>query len=474
MKKMRSLVVIAFAVFCLLTGVVSAYAGNTLNVPADYPTIKAAILAASWGDTVQVAPGEYVESIRLKPGVAVQSSGGPEATILRCDGSTTWTWGAWHTYTVVGADNSSISGFTITGAYFGFVNENCSPTVTNNIIADNTFAGMTNAVSSTRIINNIITRNHMGIHNWRTSTVISGNTVVGNTWAGIVTDWSTSRITDNIVIGNNWGIYNQWYSNPLLTNNTVSGNGVGIYNSHSCRPMITNNIITGNGTGVANMPRDNYTAGSFPTITYNNLWDNETDIYDDWRSHSTVADNIAADPMFTDTAAGNYRLKTSSPCIDAGTNGAPGLQETDFDGNPRIFDGDRDGLAVVDMGAFEFQQRCSQAPEIEVTSYSPEHIWPPNHRTVEIAVSGRIILPDGCTVLGARYGITDEYGEYSSEGALALDAEGNFTVSIPVEAWRNGRDEDGRRYSMTLYVEDEAGRSEAGPYDSVVPHDVRN
>lgn len=32
-----------------------------LDVPQSYPTIQSAIDAASWGDTVRVAPGEYVQ-----------------------------------------------------------------------------------------------------------------------------------------------------------------------------------------------------------------------------------------------------------------------------------------------------------------------------------------------------------------------------------------------------------------------------
>src|SRR6185437_6846641 len=62
--------------------------------------------------------------------------------------------------------------------------------------------------------------------------------------------------------------------------------------------------------------------------------------------------NISADPLFVDAASGNFRLEQAAPPIDAGTNtGAP---PTDFDGNPRPIDGDGDGVAVTDMGAFEF------------------------------------------------------------------------------------------------------------------------
>ena len=51
---------------------------------------------------------------------------------------------------------------------------------------------------------------------------------------------------------------------------------------------------------------------------------------------------------------GNTSLRTCSPAIDAGDNSAPGLPLINADGNPRIADGDGDGTAIVDMGAYEF------------------------------------------------------------------------------------------------------------------------
>ena len=65
---------------------------------------------------------------------------------------------------------------------------------------------------------------------------------------------------------------------------------------------------------------------------------------------------IYDDPQFVDAANGNYHLKDTSPCIDNGDNNSvPSGVATDLDGNQRIVDGDNDGTATVDIGAYEYQ-----------------------------------------------------------------------------------------------------------------------
>jgi hypothetical protein len=66
---------------------------------------------------------------------------------------------------------------------------------------------------------------------------------------------------------------------------------------------------------------------------------------------------LNGDPLFVDTANGDYRLSFCSPAINMGSNACyspdslPDLSgiTTDLDGNPRIHDG------IVDLGAYEFQ-----------------------------------------------------------------------------------------------------------------------
>ena len=61
--------------------------------------------------------------------------------------------------------------------------------------------------------------------------------------------------------------------------------------------------------------------------------------------------NITSDPQFVNAPEGDYRLCSSSPCVDSGTNGYS--TGSSLDGGARVVKG------VVDMGAYEFQRLVS-------------------------------------------------------------------------------------------------------------------
>jgi hypothetical protein len=63
--------------------------------------------------------------------------------------------------------------------------------------------------------------------------------------------------------------------------------------------------------------------------------------------------NITNVPHFVDQFAGDLRLLTNSPCINAGDNGFTS-GASDLDGNPRIAGG------TIDIGAYELQNPSSQ------------------------------------------------------------------------------------------------------------------
>ncbi|HEY5915214.1 MAG TPA: Calx-beta domain-containing protein [Verrucomicrobiae bacterium] len=79
--------------------------------------------------------------------------------------------------------------------------------------------------------------------------------------------------------------------------------------------------------------------------------------------------NITNEPAFMDLAAGDFRLRVDSPSIDAGTNLA-GIITTDILGLPRPMDGNNDGVARFDIGAYELNPyRFEPALQIGVDGF---------------------------------------------------------------------------------------------------------
>ena len=96
---------------------------------------------------------------------------------------------------------------------------------------------------------------------------------------------------------------------------------------------------------------------SHTTLRYNNILGGASGV-----SNSTSANpliwgegNTAYDPLFSYEGNRPYTLSPESPLIDSGWQAAfsePGL---DAGGNERLWDGDGDGLAIIDQGAYEYQ-----------------------------------------------------------------------------------------------------------------------
>jgi hypothetical protein len=116
---------------------------------------------------------------------------------------------------------------------------------------------------------------------------------------------------------------------------------------------------------------------------------------------------------------------------------------------------------------------CSGIPKFINMTISPDTIWPPNRKMDMVTVTGSVDYPAGCALLNFGYSIVDEYGIYTSTGHATVGANRDFSFAIPVEAWREGTDKDGRHYQITVFAEDEAGMAISETLTAIVPHDQR-
>ncbi len=228
-------------------------------------------------------------------------------------------------------------------------------------------AGAINA----QIVNNVVTNNlaqntggaggiDVGYTGFGTQ-IVSGNIIRNNTGGqggGLYVVYE-SIVVQNLIVGNHSfqgggilvdsGSGSKFVNNTIADNTAIQGGGVFAYGVNIHEFM--GNVIIAAG-------KTFYGAGynpNLPTIFKdNNVLSLQGPSYEGTFPDQTgVNGNISADPLFVNPAAVDYHLRSGSPSIDAGDNSAPYLPATDLDGNPRIQDGNGDGIAIVDMGAYE-------------------------------------------------------------------------------------------------------------------------
>jgi hypothetical protein len=93
------------------------------------------------------------------------------------------------------------------------------------------------------------------------------------------------------------------------------------------------------------------------TVSHCNIVGGEAGVvHSDSISIQWLEGNIDADPAFMGSGTTPFALSESSPCIDTGTADTTGLMlpAVDLLMNHRIWDGNHNGVAIIDMGAYEF------------------------------------------------------------------------------------------------------------------------
>lgn len=383
----------------------------TVRVPADAATIQQAIDAAVPGDMVLVAPGTYVENIDFRgKAITVASEQGPAVTII--DGNR-----AGSVVTFGTAENRSavLTGFTVrngatTFSGGGVLIRNAAPSIIGNWIVDNgacSGAGVYSYFSSPLIKGNTIARNYvygcsgasgLGVYVGGDSAaelienvitdnsgfangggvtlfaagraVLRGNIIARNLTGGFspcssgggiwMVNFSQATIVNNLVVGNAAGCGGGFYwggstgvttfvNNTFADNDGAEGSAIEMSGVDS-RHVIYNNLIVGKAGQTALFCRNSTTTPA-PVVNASDVYSAGAPAYGGTCADQTgVRGNVSVDPLFS----AEYRLPAGSRVIDAGDNAAPQLPAVDLDGNPRIVDGNFDGEARVDMGAYEF------------------------------------------------------------------------------------------------------------------------
>ena len=112
---------------------------------------------------------------------------------------------------------------------------------------------------------------------------------------------------------------------------------------------VTNSIIRG-GRLAANAAG---TGHATITVSYSDLAPQDDELHGGNAGISRANVTNVGDARFADPLLGDYHLLSNSPLIDAGDPAAGA--GTDMDGKSRLVDGNGDGIARRDMGAFEYQ-----------------------------------------------------------------------------------------------------------------------
>ena len=199
------------------------------------------------------------------------------------------------------------------------------------------------AVRNCAIVDNISTWSDAGISAevsmgsvTLTNNVIAGNTSDGGMAGCTVLIWGNgiARLINNTITDNN------------QLNLLGYGSGADIsLDGETGRLDLYNNIIWGNNDGSSPEIHLSCGSGVEKNVFHNNFDQSKAR---GLSGNPHTGGNISAVPAFVDAASGDYRLQFGSPCIDAGDGTAPGLPETDLDGDPRVLG------ETVDIGADEF------------------------------------------------------------------------------------------------------------------------
>jgi predicted outer membrane repeat protein len=241
-------------------------------------------------------------------------------------------------------DGLTITGGNTTGLGGGILNrENLTVRnshITNNLAQEG--AGINNDGGVLTVINSTISRNSAstfsgGIDNDRGTATIRNSTISGNIanfFGGIATNQGRTTI-----------------SNSTITNNTGTSPGNGLFNGTDSTTTVTSSIVAGNANNNDVESIVAFTSGG------NNLIGNGTGATGFTNGANGDIVGTSANPINPQLGSlqnnggstPTHALLSGSPAIDAGNN----VTDPDQRGTIRPQDGNGDGTAIADIGAFE-------------------------------------------------------------------------------------------------------------------------
>ena len=385
------------------------------------------------------------------------------------------------------------------------------------------------------IVENVSDNISGGLEVYRCNPTVANNLIARNrarAHAGVGVGLASPRLINNTIVANQGGAAMWlWESRPFLANNIIAFNQGGVGASYPDWPTLKNNWVHNTGWNYGGLPPGagdrqadpclvNVAAGDYTLRATSMAIDSgDSSLVDSaWTDHSGLprVANAGVDAgafefqgprdLSTPTTtagitpepnAGGWNngpvtvtLSASTPHDEGVTSvhyravGAQTIAATSVAGDRAVFPITAEGVTTVYYYAVD---HCGHVePErslvIRIDRTSPElllgsdttELWPPNGKMVPVTISGRLVdLAAGVDPNSVTYHVTDEYGEIDGDGALSLDPEGRFAFSVDLRARRDGADDKGRVYTITVTGRDAAGNVSSRAVVVIVPHDQR-
>lgn len=239
--------------------------------------------------------------------------------------------------------------------------------------------------------------------------VVKANSASGGIGGGLLLWEGSARAYNTLVAGNSaqngGGVYFR-NANGRLYNCTVAGNAASSIGNNIFREVAAQTVNTIVAGGIHS------TSGT------------DTNGY------------FGDDPGFLDAANGDYSLDASSICIDAGSTLAYAADATDVSlSKLRVIDGDGDGIATIDIGAYEYDPATAPVGS-SFRAGIPDIAAYPMSVSFTPALSGTY---GEVTSVSWNFGdsATDS-GEVLSDTSHSYASSGSYTITLTVETTLGG------------------------------------